>query len=391
MRHKLQVTIALSILLATLQARGQEGQPIRVDAFDIAMGSTVSSLRLSPNGTIRVTGTVTYGPDGTVWDAATVQPPDGRRRDGGLIDAEASGLTLRDRDAESHTYTYAAAGSPSEVCRSVGQASPCLVLRLPAIAASRRRDLGELREELAGGLRAEVLMSTTPAVSPAQPLVVPDTPYTGDGDSTGDGWFWMAAAGATGGGLVLSLAALFVVARRRRRGGTPVARAQASARRLRKELSGDPVKARLLKVVDDLAQESLALEKVELQLRRAVEDAKPEELERRHEKLERTAAGLAERGGDEAGAGELRDAADIVEGQLDRCRRWEMQRWRSAARMERIATRLEALEAELKDPAQGKIEEADELMDLLQEELELARAGEEEAQRLLGSGKARAA
>jgi len=150
-------------------------------------------------------------------------------------------------------------------------------------------------------------------------------------------------------------------------------------------LKGDQVKARLLGVVNDLAHESSSLEAVERKLQRAVRDANRDALEKRHQELERTATSLDSHGGDAAGAGDLHDAAAIVESQIDRCRQWEMQCWRSAARMERIATRLEALEAELNDPAAGKLGEADRLLDTLHEELDLARAGEREAEKLLGN------
>jgi hypothetical protein len=369
----------------------EQPETIQAEAFDLGLDASISRIRLVPGGFVRITGSATYQPDGTVWDAATERTSSGTH-DGGLIDAAASGLVLRDRDPESHTYQYEPAEAASEVCARVGLSSPCLVLRLPALAAARRRDLGELREDLTGGLHVEVHLPVAPSVIP--PLVVPPLPQVTDPsyldrEEPDSGWFWMGAVGLSGGGLVLSLAVLLVAGRRRRKSKTPVSRARAAAGRLRKKLAGDTVRARLLMVVNDLAEEAGALEMVEHKLKRAVEDAKPEELEQRYQELTRTAAALAAKGGAEAGEGELNDAAAIVEGQIERCRKWEMQRWRSAARMERIATRLEALEAELNDPAQDKIEKAGELLDLLQEELELARAGEQEAQRLLGSGSTR--
>jgi hypothetical protein len=139
-------------------------------------------------------------------------------------------------------------------------------------------------------------------------------------------------------------------------------------------------------VVKDLGAEAASLERLERRLGEAVRNANIEGLEKRRRDLERAAAALTDRGGEEAGQGELKDAVTIIEGQIDRCRKWEMQRWRSAARTERIATRLEALEIELSDPTQNKLGDSDPLLDKLQEELELARAGEREAETLLGGG-----
>lgn len=387
MKNFIPLAIMLSVMLGAATSGAQEAPNMaQVEAFDIALGSSVAPLSLAPGSHLRFTGSVTYTPDGTSWDAAT-ENASGTRRDGGLIDAEASGLVLRERNEEQGSYTYEATPTPSQTCLSLNYSSPCLVLRLPALAAARRRDLGEFREELGGTLHVAVFIPTVPVVTdvpiptpPVHPVYIPPSAPEPEGTS----WFWLAAAGASGGGLVLSLAVLFMVVRKRRRRATPVARAKASAGRLQRRLKGDQVKARLLIVVKDLAEESASLEMVERKLERAVRNANPEALKKRHEELERAATGLDAHGGVEAGAGDLHDAAAIVEKQIDRCRQWEMQRWRSAARMERIATRLEALEAELNDPAQGKLGEADSLLETLHEELELARSGEREAEKLLG-------
>jgi hypothetical protein len=192
-------------------------------------------------------------------------------------------------------------------------------------------------------------------------------------------------AAASGTGVLLSVGILFLALRRRRKGLGPVGRVQVTAGRLRRKLSGDSTKSRLLSVVNDLASETDKLADLEKRLEKAVKNANPEALEKRRQELVKAAEDLASRGGAEAGQGEMNDAAKIVEGQLDRCRRWEMQRWRSAARIERIATRLEALEVELNDPAQATTEPKEELLNVLQEELDLARAGEREAHSLLGA------
>jgi hypothetical protein len=197
-------------------------------------------------------------------------------------------------------------------------------------------------------------------------------------------WVW-AAGGASTAGLLVALMAILVAVRRRQGGGGPLARTKSAATRLRKRLQGDAVKARLLAVVDELAGEGDSLASMQQRLEKAVRDAKPDELERRRDRLRAQAQGLKA----EAGQTELDGAAEILEKQIERCRNWEMQRWRSGARLERIATRLEALEVELNDPTIGSDEGGDTLLDALQEELELARAGEREAEGLLRGGDGR--
>jgi hypothetical protein len=384
------LVIVSGIVLHTGLALGQVGPAtVQVDARDIGFDVSTTPLSIGPGGMVRITGTAVYSPDGTVWDAATESTLTGERHDGGLVDAEASGLVLGERDPGTHTYTYVPSGSSSAVCDSLGLGTPCLVLRLPALAAAHRRDLGELREDLSGGLHVEVHVPVTPPAvyvptypPPPPPDTYPPVVYEPERSS----WFWVAAAGVSGGGLVLSIAVLIVMARRRRTRNTPVSRVQAAAKRLERRIAGDPVKSRLSRVVKDLGAEAASLERLERRLGEAVRNANIEGLEKRRRDLERAAAALTDRGGEEAGQGELKDAVTIIEGQIDRCRKWEMQRWRSAARTERIATRLEALEIELSDPTQNKLGDSDPLLDKLQEELELARAGEREAETLLGGG-----
>jgi hypothetical protein len=330
-----------------------------------------------------------YDPDGSMIDAAMEQTPQGRR-EAGMIDPVASGLELRERDEANHIYTFHAGNGGGASCGAVGLAPPCLVLRVPALAAVRLRDVDELREGLSGSLQVTVHQPMYPQVyTPPPPMPIPSMPYPtygGEEPSGGTGMYWAAAGGSTA-GLVLSAGVLLLVLKRRRRRGLgPLGRVLDSGQRLRRRLAGDTVKARLLTVTEDLVKEASSLSALGKRLEKAVKDAKPEALEQRRDELLVAAQSMSERGGEEAGQGELADAAKIVEGQLDRCRRWEMQRWRSAARIERIATRLEALEAELKDPTIGAAEPKQELLDLLQEELDLARAGEREAQKLLGPG-----
>lgn len=359
---------------------------VQVDAYDVRLDTSVIRLSLPPGGFVQVSGTVSYGPEGSTIDAATEQTPQGRR-EAGLIDPVASGLELRDRDDSGHRYTYHVGNVSGSSCASVGMQPPCLVLRLPQLAAARLRDVDEFREELSGSLRVEVYQSIAPPV--VQPTYSPSPnphvqPNYGPAPDEGTGWFWLGAAGS-GTGILLSVGIIFLALRRRRRGLGPIGRVQATAGRLRRRISSDPVKSRLLSVVNDLAAETEKLADLEKRLDKAVKNANPDALERRRQELVKAAEDLATRGGAEAGQGEMNDAAKIVEGQLDRCRRWEMQRWRSAARVERIATRLEALEVELNDPSQSASEPKEELLNVLQEELDLARAGEQEAHTLLGS------
>lgn len=384
------ISVVVCALVSTLpvSAWSQTGPSsgVQVDAYDVRLDTSVIRLTLPAGGFVRVSGTVSYAPEGSTIDAATEQTPQGRR-EAGLIDPVASGLELRNRDESGHRYTYYVGNVSGSSCASVGLQPPCLVLRLPQLAAARLRDVDEFREELNGSLRIEVYQSIAPSV--AQPTYQPPPmPHVQPGyypePEEGPSWFWLGAAGS-GAGLVLSVGIIFLALRRRRRGLGPGGRVQATAGRLRRKLSGDPVKSRLLSVVNDLAAESEKLADLERRLEKAVKNANPDALERRRQELVRAAEDLAARGGAEAGQGEMDDAAKIVEGQLDRCRRWEMQRWRSAARIERIATRLEALEVELNDPSQAATEPKEELLSVLQEELDLARAGEAEAHTLLGS------
>jgi hypothetical protein len=376
-------------------AQAQSGDTlVAVDGYELALDASVRPLSFPPGGVVRISGRVVDGATGAVIDADT-ESGRGQRSEAGLIDPVASGLALVERHPDSNTYAYNAGDLSGARCADAGLAAPCLILRLPQLAAARGRDVDELREDLTGALRVDVLAPAAPFVAapPAPTWVVPpsvppvmvyEPPPPRDG-----GGPWLAATVA-GGGIVLSVAFLVLALRRRRRPGgrDPVARVRAAAVRLRKRLRGDTVKARLLGVVDELAAEAEALVKQQERLAQAVRDGKPEELERRKAELEEMARQLAEHGGEEAGQGEMLGAARIVQSQIDRIRKWEMQRWRSAARLERVATRLEALEAELDDPAAAAAGPNQELLDLLQEELDLARAGEREAEKLLGNPRA---
>jgi hypothetical protein len=374
-----------------LETRAQPGtsEGVQVDAFTLQPTSSIFPLAMPPGGFIRITGSMRYDLDGSMIDAAMEQTPQGRH-EVGMIDPVASGLELSDRDEANHIYTYRAANPAGSACASVGLAPPCIVLRIPALAAGRLRDVDELREGLSGALQVTVHQPMYPQVfTPPQPFPVQPMPYPvyGGTEPEPDTSMYWVAAGGSGAGLLLGAGVLALVFRRRRRRGLgPLGRVLDSGHRLRRKLTGDKVKERLLTVVDDLVREARSLQALEKRLEKAVKEAKPDALEKRRDELLEAAKVMSDRGGEEAGQGELTSAAKIVDGQLDRCRKWDMQRWRSAARIERIATRLEALEAELRDPTLGTAEPKQELLDVLQEELDLARAGEREAQKLLGGG-----
>lgn len=376
---------ALVGFTATLASAQEEAPAFPVQSFDLVLDRSIRALPLPPGGFVVISGSVTHQASGARFDAATESGPGGNQQVG-LIDPVASGLVLSERDESSHRYTFNVGNGAGSACARAGLQSPCLALRLPQIAASRSRDVSELREELAGNLRVEVFQRAVAPASTTPPPPIVGTPLPPPPvvpPPSNNGGFWMAAAGM-GGGAVLSIALLVFGLRRRKRGTGPLSRVHASAGRLRKKLAGDEVKARLLETVNSLAQEATNLGQTEKQLQKAVREAKPEELERRHQELLGKARQLEAQGGAEAGQNEMADAAKIVESQIERCRKWDMQSWRSAARLERIATRLEALEAELNDPAQSRVEPKQELLDVLQEELDLARAGEREASKLLG-------
>lgn len=388
------VLIGASAFVLSPRSRAQ-GSPSDsatvIHSADLALVSTIRGLPVGPQGLVRISGTATYEPDGSVFDAATEVSSSGHGA-AGLIDPVASGLTLRERHEETHTYVYAAGNPSGARCAAAGLSAPCLVLRLPQIAAARRRDIDELREGMSSTLQLQVLQPSAVATPvpprPPSPGVHPPQHWTPPPPEGHDnGLFWMGLASASGAAVFSVAFLIFGLRRRRRRRDQGVeGRINASAGRLRKRLAGDPVKARLLQIVNDLSKEASSLTALEARLDKAVEDANPEELERRHRELMERARVLEDKGGEAAGTGEMKDAAAIIEKQIDRCRSWEMQRWRSEARMERIATRLEALEAELNDPSAGTKEPKEELLELLQEELELARAGEREASALLGGG-----
>lgn len=395
--HRRTLSAVLSMLVVAavaaipLEGRAQPGtsEGVQIDAFALQPTSSIFPLSMPPGGFIRITGSMRYDPDGSMIDAAMEQTPQGRH-EVGMIDPVASGLELSDRDEANHIYTYRAGNPAGSACASVGLAPPCIVLRTPALAAGRLRDVDELREGLSGALQVTVHQPMYPQVyTPPQPYPIQPVPYPSYGGMEPEpdtGMFW-AAAGGSGAGLLLGAGVLaLVIRRRRRRGLGPLGRVLDSGQRLRRKLAGDKVKDRLLTVVDDLVREAQSLRSLEKKLEKAVKDAKPEALEKRRDELLEAARVMADRGGEEAGQGELTGAAKIVESQLDRCRKWDLQRWRSAARIERIATRLEALEAELRDPTLTAAEPKQELFDVLQEELDLARAGEREAQKLLGGG-----
>lgn len=374
-----------AVVAAPSVARGQDGPPLRT--FDVPLDQPAVAVMMPEGGSLRVTGSVANGTDGTVLDAATATTPGGASTEGGLVDAAASGLVLAERDPASHTYTYRASGAPGPTCEALLMGQTCVALRTAQIAAAELRDLGELREELTGGLHVEIFAPQMAAVTPPVAFTPPSfdpgsyTPYEPPPPSVPI-WIW-AVGGASTSGLLVALIVLGVAVRRRK-AATPLARVQAAAARLHRRLQDDPVRARLLGLVHDLAAEAESVARMESRLAAAVRDAKPEELERRRAQLAQQAEGLVAKGGEEAGKGELDGAVQILDDQIERCRRWEMQRWRCGARLERIATRLEALEVELNDPTTGREGGGDGLLDALQEEIDLARAGEQEAEKLLG-------
>jgi hypothetical protein len=328
---------------------------------------------------------LTYQPDGTVFDAGSTLAS-GQTQAQGLIDPVASGLALTGADANQHVYSYRV-GATNTQCAQAGLSPPCLILRLPELAARRLLDVDEFREQLQGQLNVEISGPAAGAPVQVMPIAAPTFPRPSPGPPPpGTNWVRVAALTASGSGLALSVGLLFFGLRRRQRArNTPVSRVETAQRRLERQLAGDKGKERLRAVVGELAQEAQRQADRQSRLEKAIHQANPTQLQQRRDELRHQAEGLAQRGGEAAGQTEMEEAAQIVEQQLRRCEQWEMQRWRAGARLERIATRLEALHNELNAPAVNGQQQNDELLQLLQEELDLARAGEQEVDDMLDS------
>src|SRR5262245_43963520 len=122
------------------------------------------ALDVRPGGEIIVSGTCYLSHDGSTLDAATTHwpkaAPGGASVDPiGLIDAQASGLTLSSRDLEAHQFHYVYGGQASAVCKAAGYDGACLVPTTMKLAVDRGIPSSELLAKLQGAngcLTAEV-------------------------------------------------------------------------------------------------------------------------------------------------------------------------------------------------------------------------------------------
>lgn len=171
-----------------------------------------------PGGKIVVSGVCYLSHDGSEIDAASTtwpaQSPGGASRPMvGLIDAEASGLTLAERDLDKHEFTYRYSGTPSAVCKAAGIDGACIVPSTMKRAIERGIPSADFLAKLQGA--EGCLTVEVPALAVAD-VAAPAFPFLG-------------AAAAIGAAAAVGLVALRL---RKRRRESPIGQLVALAQRV---------------------------------------------------------------------------------------------------------------------------------------------------------------
>ena len=139
------------------------------------------ALDVRPGGEIVVTGSCYLSHDGSTIDAATTywpkDAPGGESRDPvGLIDAQASGLSLVSRDPAKHEAHFVYSGEPSAVCQAAGMEGACLVPSTMKLAVIRGIPQAEFLSKLKG---ANGCLTVDVPEPPPLAAAAPALPYLG--------------------------------------------------------------------------------------------------------------------------------------------------------------------------------------------------------------------
>ncbi|MEZ4302261.1 MAG: hypothetical protein R3B70_45455 [Polyangiaceae bacterium] len=180
-------------------------------------------VNVRPGGEIVVTGECYLSHDGSKIDAATThwpkEAPGGESVDPvGLIDAQASGLSLTSRDLAKHEYHYVFEGETPPACKAAGIEGACIVPSTMKLAVERGIPSAELLSKLKGAngcLTAEVPQPTVVAAGKAT------LPY-------------LAIAAGIGAAALVGLVAIRMYRRRR---ASPMGQLLALARRVQNKVS----------------------------------------------------------------------------------------------------------------------------------------------------------
>jgi len=185
------------------------------------------AVDVRPGGEIIVSGTCYLSQDGSTIDAATTRWP--KEAPGGasvapigLIDHQASGLSLVSRDLDKHEYHYVYSGDASAVCNAAGIQGACLVPSTMKLAVNRGIPSHEFLSALKG---ANGCLQVEVPGAPALAAVRPAFPFLG-------------AAAGIGVAIAVGLVAFRV---RKRRRSSPAGQLLALARRVQAKVQGADV------------------------------------------------------------------------------------------------------------------------------------------------------
>lgn len=178
-------------------------------SFPLDLNKAVNAVDVPPDARITVKGSYISKHDGSIIDAATTtwpkDAPGGESVDaGGIIDWEAGGWHVTERNPETHVVVAKATGDAAPACAAAGVTTPCLPLRTVPQARSRLITSKEWVDSLNGRLTVEV---------PAPPLIPPPPPYlgivaavVGAGILAGGGWLWRRRQKLSPAGQLIALA-----------------------------------------------------------------------------------------------------------------------------------------------------------------------------------------
>lgn len=208
------------------------------------------ALDVRPGGEIVVTGSCYLSHDGSTLDAGTTQwpkeAPGGASRDPvGLVDAQASGLSLSSRDLDRHEFHYVYSGEPSAACQAAGIQGACVIPSTMKLAVSRGIPSAELLAKLKG---ANGCLTVEVPEPPPLAAAAPAVPYLG-------------VAAGIGAAIVVGLVALRA---RKKRRESPAGQLLLLARRVQGKLRGaDAVLAAPLTRAVETALSALAAGRVD--------------------------------------------------------------------------------------------------------------------------------
>jgi hypothetical protein len=137
--------------------------------FSLTLDQPATHVGVAPGGTIILRGSYHSTFDGSVVDAATTTwpagaPGGGSIDPGGLIDFEAGGFHVIERNPTTHEVHAVATDDAAPTCATYGMQSPCLPLRVHHQAVSRLLTVRDWTSSLKGGIQVQVVAS--PAYAP---------------------------------------------------------------------------------------------------------------------------------------------------------------------------------------------------------------------------------